>query len=150
MRRIVKIAFSLMLITCLLLSGCTENVVIDVYKITNNTLIVEQIKVEDRTPQTILSQMQQAGIISSDVSVESFESTGDDTSRKLIINLLVKEQSDANKIVKPFYWKNPLYRWVSFRDLRGLPKNILSEDIVHTYSFEETMLAITIFFATFL
>lgn len=87
MRRIVKIAFSLMLITCLLLSGCTENVVIDVYKITNNTLIVEQIKVEDRTPQTILSQMQQAGIISSDVSVESFESTGDDTSRKLIINL---------------------------------------------------------------
>lgn len=47
--------------------------------------------------------------------------------RKLIINLLVKEQSDANKIVKPFYWKNPLYRWVSFRDLRGLPKNLLSE-----------------------
>ena len=47
--------------------------------------------------------------------------------RKLIINLLVKEQSDANRIVKPFYWKNPVYRWVSFRDLRGLPKEVLAE-----------------------
>ena len=44
------------------------------------------------------------------------------TPRKLIINLIVKEQSDANRIVKPFYWKNPLYKWVTFRDLRGVSK----------------------------
>ena len=50
-----------------------------------------------------------------------------DVPRKLIINLIVKEQSDANRITKPFYWKNPLYRWVSFRDLRGLSKDVLAE-----------------------
>lgn len=50
-----------------------------------------------------------------------------DNPRKLIINLIVKEQSDANRITKPFYWKNPVYRWVSFRDLRGLPKEVLAE-----------------------
>lgn len=50
-----------------------------------------------------------------------------DTPRKLIVNLIVKEQSDANRITKPFYWKNPAYRWVSFRDLRGASKEIMAE-----------------------
>lgn len=49
--------------------------------------------------------------------------------RKLIVNLLTKEQSDANRIVKPFYWKNPMYRWVTFRDLRGLSKELLAESL---------------------
>lgn len=47
--------------------------------------------------------------------------------RKLLINIIAKEQSDANRIVKPFFWKNPIYRWVSFRDLRGLPKESMAE-----------------------
>lgn len=47
--------------------------------------------------------------------------------RKLLINIVSKEQSDINKIVKPFYWKNPIYKWVSFRDLRGLPQEMFAE-----------------------
>jgi hypothetical protein len=50
-----------------------------------------------------------------------------DAPRKLIINIIAKDQSDANRIVKPFYWKNPIYRWVSFRDLRGLPNDAMAE-----------------------
>lgn len=42
--------------------------------------------------------------------------------KKLIINIVAKEQSDVNKIVKPFYWKAPIYKWVSFRELRGLSR----------------------------
>lgn len=47
--------------------------------------------------------------------------------RKLIVNIISKEQSDANRIVKPFYWKNPMYKWVTFRDLRGLSKELMAE-----------------------
>ena len=50
-----------------------------------------------------------------------------ETPRKLIINVIAKDQSDANRIVKPFYWKNPAYRWVTFRDLRGLPHETMAE-----------------------
>lgn len=50
-----------------------------------------------------------------------------ETPRKLIVNVVAKDQSDANKIVKPFYWKNPAYRWVTFRDLRGLPNEVMAE-----------------------
>lgn len=50
-----------------------------------------------------------------------------DNPRKLIINIISKEQSDANRIVKPFYWKNPMYRWVTFRDLRGISNEIMAE-----------------------
>ena len=47
--------------------------------------------------------------------------------RKMLVNIIAKEQSDANRIVKPFYWRNPIYRWVSFKDLRGLPKDVMAD-----------------------
>lgn len=42
--------------------------------------------------------------------------------KKLIVNIISKDPSNINKIVKPFYWSYPLFKWVSFRDLRGLSK----------------------------
>ena len=42
--------------------------------------------------------------------------------KKMVINIVVKDQSDINKIIKPFYWKYPTFKWVSFRDLRGFSK----------------------------
>lgn len=47
--------------------------------------------------------------------------------KKLIVNIISKDQSIVNQIVKPFYWKNPLYKWVSFRDLRGLNQDVFCE-----------------------
>lgn len=42
--------------------------------------------------------------------------------RKMIINIIAKNQDDIQRVVKPFYWKYPLFRWVSFRELRNLSK----------------------------
>ena len=42
--------------------------------------------------------------------------------KKMVINIVAKDQSDINKIIKPFYWKYPTFKWVSFRDLRGFSK----------------------------
>ena len=42
--------------------------------------------------------------------------------KKPIISILTREQGDALKIVKSFYLQNPLYKWVTFRELRGLPR----------------------------
>ena len=47
--------------------------------------------------------------------------------KKMVINVISQDQSDINKIVKPFYWKFPTYRWVSFRDIRGVSKQDFSE-----------------------
>jgi hypothetical protein len=60
-------------------------------------------------------------------SVKNVFRNNTDSPRKLIINLITKDQTDANRIVKPFYWKNPIYRWVTFRDLRGLSKDVTAE-----------------------
>jgi len=49
------------------------------------------------------------------------------TPRKMIINVICKDQSEMNRIVKPFYWKNPEYKWVSFRELRGLSQETFAE-----------------------
>lgn len=47
--------------------------------------------------------------------------------KKLIVNIIAKQQSTVNKIIKNFYWKYPTYRFVSFRDLRGFPRKDFSE-----------------------
>lgn len=60
-------------------------------------------------------------------SVKKMFRENNDIPRKMIINIVSKEQSDANRIVKPFYWKNPVYRWVTFRDIRGLSKEYTAE-----------------------
>lgn len=39
--------------------------------------------------------------------------------KKMIVNIVAKDQSVINRIVKPFYWSYPLFKWVTFRDLRG-------------------------------
>lgn len=44
------------------------------------------------------------------------------TNKKLIVNLVTREPGDINKIVKPFFWQYPMYKWVAFRDLRGLSR----------------------------
>ena len=50
-----------------------------------------------------------------------------DTPKKLIINVVSRSQDDINRIVKPFYWKYPVYKWVSFRDLRGVTQEVFSD-----------------------
>ncbi len=47
--------------------------------------------------------------------------------KKLIVNIISKRTEDVNRIMKQFYWKYPMYRFVSFKDLRGFPKSKFSE-----------------------
>ena len=47
--------------------------------------------------------------------------------RKLIVNVVSKNQSDIKRIILPFYWKYPVYKFVSFRDLRGLSQDTFCE-----------------------
>ena len=54
-----------------------------------------------------------------------------DTPRNFVVNVIAKSQSDINKIVKPFYWKFPMYRWVSFKDLRGMPKETYANELLN-------------------
>ena len=42
--------------------------------------------------------------------------------KKMVVNIVAKDQSDIKKIVKPFYWKYPMFKWVSFKELRNLSK----------------------------
>lgn len=47
--------------------------------------------------------------------------------KKLIVNIIAKKQNDVNRIIKPFYWKYPIYNFISFRDIRNFPKEQYSE-----------------------
>jgi hypothetical protein len=47
--------------------------------------------------------------------------------KQLIVNIVTKDPSDIYKIVKPFYWKHPVYKWVSFRDIRGYSREAFAD-----------------------
>ncbi len=47
--------------------------------------------------------------------------------KKPIISLYTREQKDAIKIVKSFYLQYPMYKWLTFRELRGLPRKTFAE-----------------------
>ena len=49
--------------------------------------------------------------------------------KKMVINIVAKDQSDIKKIVKPFYWKYPFFKWVSFKELRGLSKEEFANEL---------------------
>lgn len=51
------------------------------------------------------------------------------TPKNMIVNIVASNQEDINRIVKPFYWKYPSFKWVSFRDLRGFPKEQFAESL---------------------
>jgi len=54
-----------------------------------------------------------------------------DKPQKPVVSLSCRDQRDTAKIVKTFYLKYPQYKWVTFRDMKGLPRetfaNVLSE-----------------------
>lgn len=47
--------------------------------------------------------------------------------KKLIVNIISKKQSDVNKLMKTFYWKYPVYKFISFKDLRGMNREHYAE-----------------------
>ena len=49
--------------------------------------------------------------------------------RKMVVNIITKDPSISKKIVKPFYWKYPLFKWVSFKGVKNLPKTGFAEEL---------------------
>lgn len=49
--------------------------------------------------------------------------------KQLVVNVVSKKPEDVTKIIKLFYWKYPLYRFVTFRDLRGYSKSEFAEKL---------------------
>lgn len=42
--------------------------------------------------------------------------------KKMIVNVVSKNPDDIVRLIKPFYWKYPEFKWVTFRDLSGMSK----------------------------
>lgn len=49
--------------------------------------------------------------------------------KKMVVNIYAPNQSDISRIVKPFYWKYPNFNWLSFKDLRGMSKQAMAEEL---------------------
>lgn len=52
--------------------------------------------------------------------------------KKLIVGILSKSSNDMNTIIKPFFWKYPNYKWVSFFPIQGCSREELAKALGKT------------------
>ena len=62
---------------------------------------------------------------------EYFKPAGE---KKLIINVISKNQSEINSILKPFFWKFPQYSWVPFRNVANLPRKEFADALAEGFA----------------
>lgn len=55
-----------------------------------------------------------------------------DKDKKPIVSVMAREQRDLVKIFKSFYLKYPHLKWITFRDMRGLPKEVFAKDLAES------------------
>jgi hypothetical protein len=46
-----------------------------------------------------------------------------------VISILTRNNGDAAKIAKSFYLQYPMYKWVTFKELRGLPRKEFADEL---------------------
>ena len=55
--------------------------------------------------------------------------------KQLVINVIVKDTTDINRILKPFYWKYPAYAWVAFRPInRNLTREAFADALKESFA----------------
>lgn len=52
-----------------------------------------------------------------------------DKLQKPVISLSCRDSRDTTKIVKSFYLKYPQYKWITFRDMKGLPRTTFAQTL---------------------
>lgn len=49
--------------------------------------------------------------------------------KKPVVSIMTREQRDLVKIFKTFYLRHPHLKWITFRDLRGLPRETFAKEL---------------------
>jgi hypothetical protein len=55
--------------------------------------------------------------------------TGQDEPKQPVIGIVARRPSDVLNVIKSFYLQYPMYKWVTFKDLRGLSRKEFAENI---------------------
>jgi glycosyltransferase involved in cell wall biosynthesis len=49
--------------------------------------------------------------------------------KKPIVSVVTRDQRDLVKLFKSFYLRHPHLKWITFRDMRGLPRDVFAKDL---------------------
>jgi hypothetical protein len=52
-----------------------------------------------------------------------------DFPQKPTVGIMARDQSDVSRVIKSFYLQYPMYKWITFKDLRGLSKDKFAEEV---------------------
>ena len=96
------------------------------YGITDVVTITDQQK---EYVETLFSHKVEAHVIP--VSIPEYFKPADKP-KKPIISIFTRDQRDLVKIYKAFYLKYPHLKWVSFRDMKGLPRETFAKSLAES------------------
>lgn len=56
------------------------------------------------------------------------------TPKKLVVNIIAKDDNDVNKIIKPFKLKYPIFKFVSFVRCNQMPQDVFAENLRNNFA----------------
>src|ERR1035437_3648435 len=62
------------------------------------------------------------------VSIPSYFKNSDKP-KMPVVSILTRNPGDAAKIAKSFYLQYPIYKWITFKELRGLPRQVFAGEL---------------------
>lgn len=54
--------------------------------------------------------------------------------KKMMFNIVANDRMDIDRIVKEFFWKFPMFKWVGFRDVRDLPREDFAKALDESFA----------------
>ncbi len=118
----LKYVLICLLIPCLLLAGCSKNILLTIYYTDDGTIVSRQIKAEEFSAGLLVEKLKVADVLSSDVALIDFKNEGSDTFRKLSIDF-----SDAFRV----------YLSSLSADIQKLKVQALANTFLHNFSADE-------------
>ncbi len=86
MGKILKSLLICMIIPCLILVGCAENILLTIYYIADDVIIAKQVKAEEFSSASLIAFLKENDVLPEDASIIDFKNEGSDSYRKLSID----------------------------------------------------------------
>lgn len=122
MRSLLKHFLILLLIPCLLMAGCSKNILLTIYYIDDDAIVSKQIKAEEFSAGLLVEKLKVTGVLSHDIALVDFKSEGSDTYRKLNVDF-----SDAFRV----------YLSSQSADIQKLKVQAIANTFLHNFSADE-------------
>ena len=87
MKKVLSVFTVLLLVATLLLTACSKNIIVSVFRPSGDTLSSKSVKLTELSAEAVLQELKNFQVVPDSITVNSFESNGSDSFRRVVLDL---------------------------------------------------------------